>query len=450
MEKNLLSILESVQVIVWGPPTMALLLLTGLYLSIRLGWIQFKYFFTACKLIFEKEKAEGDISTVGSLCAILAATIGTGSIVGVATALRAGGPGALVWMWISAILGMATKYAECLLAVKYRQIDSNGEIIGGPMYYIQESMGKRWIWLAKLFAFFGVVTAILGSGTFPQVNAITSSLKQVFNIPILSVGILITVLSASVIIGGIKSIAKVAEFIVPIMAFLYVGSGLTIMVFNFEKIPTVFTLIFQSAFNPKAVAGGVSGTVIMAVMSSMRSGIARGIYTNEAGLGSAPIIAAAAKTKSSVKQGLISMTSVFFTTIVICSMTGIVIILSGLLNTSTLDGGNLSNIAFKLGMPGNFGMYILTIGLNFFAFTSIIGWCYYGERCWVYLTNNVKWIKYYKVIYIACIAFAPYLELKPIWAMADITNGLMAFPNLVALIILTPVVVKETKNYFEK
>lgn len=447
--ENFLGILEKIQAVVWGPPTMALLIATGLYLTIRLGGIQFKHFGTACKLIFEKEEGQGDVSTFGTLCATLAATIGTGSIVGVATAIRAGGPGALVWMWLSAIVGMATKYAECLLAVKYRKVDQNGQMIGGPMYYIQEGLGKKWIWLAKIFAFFGVVTAIFGSGTFPQVNAITSSTLQTFNLPVLWVGIVITVLSAVVIVGGINSIAKVAEFIVPIMAFLYVGSGIAIMALNAGKIPAAISLIFQSAFNPRAVAGGVSGTVIAAVMSSMRAGIARGIYTNEAGLGSAPIMAAAAQTNSSVKQGLLSMTSVFFTTIVICSMTGIVIVLSGLLDTTALDGGNLSNTAFQVGMPGNFGMYAVTIGLIFFAFTSIIGWCYYGERCIVYLTNSVKSIIPYKIVYITCVALAPYLELKPIWAMADITNGLMAFPNLIALVVLTPIVVKETKLYFE-
>lgn len=353
-------------------------------------------------------------------------------------------------MWVSAFVGMTTKYAEGVLAVKYRTVDENGQIAGGPMYYIQNGLGKNWIWLAKLFSVFGIITALLGCGTFPQVNAITESTSSAFNLPVWIVGIIVTVAVAAVVIGGINSISKVAEFIVPIMAIFYVLGSLLILFINASVIPSVFKSIFESAFNPHAMLGGTSGTVIISVMTGLRTGVARGIYTNEAGLGSSPIVVAAAKTNSCVRQGLISMTSVFFTTIVICTMTGIVVISSGLLDSSALDGSLLSNAAYNNGLPGNIGMYIVSIGLVFFSFTTIIGWCYYGERCLLYLVNSVQFSFLFKIVYIACIAVAPYLSLKPIWLLADITNALMAFPNLIGLLALSPVVISETKLFFEK
>lgn len=445
---SILPILEKIQVLVWGPPTIILLLATGLYFTIRLKGIQIVKLPLAMRAILKKEDGEGDVSVFASLCTTLAATIGTGSIVGVATALRAGGPGALFWMWVSAVVGMATKYAEGVLAVKYRTIDENGQIAGGPMYYIEKGLGKKWKWLARLFAFFGIITAMLGCGTFPQVNAITEASSQTFGVPAWLIGLIVTIAVAAVIIGGIKSIGHVAEVIVPVMAAFYILGSLVILILNIRALPGAFRIIIESAFTPYAMAGGAGGTIMISVMTGMRTGVARGVYTNEAGLGSSPIVVAAAKTKSCVHQGLVSMTSVFFTTIVICTMTGLVVISSGLLNTTDLDGGLLSNAAFNQALPGNLGMYMVTIGLIFFSFTTIIGWNYYGERCLVYLTDSVRFILPYKIIYIMFIAIAPFMSLKAIWYLADITNACMAFPNLIGLLGLSPVVIYETKKYF--
>ncbi len=445
----LTTVLGSIRDAVWGIPTMILLLGTGLLFTVKLKGMSFFRLPRAIKMIFEKEVgAGGDVSPFGSLCTSLAATIGTGSIVGVATALRIGGPGALFWMWVSALLGMSTKYAESLLAVKYRTRDENGQYAGGPMYYIQKGMGKKWIPLAKAFAIFGLITALLGCGTFPQVNSITESMNSLFHVPAWISGLVITVLAAVVILGGIKSISKVAEFVVPIMAALYIGGAIAVLGINFENIPAVFSNIFSAAFNPSSVAGGVTGTVVISVMTSLRTGVARGIYTNEAGLGSSPIVSASAMTNSCVRQGLISMTGVFFTTIVVCTMTGFVILSSGLLETSTIDGGVLASQAFSLGLPGNVGEYIVTIGIVFFSFTTIIGWCYYGERCAVYLTGGTKIIAPYKVVYILMLAVAPFLALEAIWTLADITNALMTFPNLIALLALRKDVVLETERFW--
>lgn len=442
-----MAILESIQEIVWGPVTILLLFATGLYYTIRLKGIQLKLG-KSFQYMLEKEEGHGDVSTFASLCTALAATIGTGSIVGVATALKVGGPGALFWMWISAILGMATKYAECVLAVKFRIKDDKGQMAGGPMYYIENGLGKKFKWLAVLFAFFGTFTALLGCGTFPQVNAIAESVSSAFHISVPIVGAVITILVAVVVFGGITSISKVAEFIVPIMAILYIGGCVIALILNASLIPKAFSRIFHAAFQPYAMGGGIAGTVIISVMTAMRTGVARGVYTNEAGLGSAPIVVAAAQTNSPVRQGLVSMIGVFLTTLIICTMTGLVILTSGLLETTNLDGSILTNTAFQNALPGNIGLYIVSIGLVFFAFTTIIGWCYYGERCVVYLANGTKLVKPFRILYIICIAAAPYLSLQAIWTLADITNALMAFPNLIGLLLLSPVVIKETNAFF--
>ena len=448
--EQLTNILAAIRDAVWGVPTMILLLGTGLLLTIRLKGMSFYRLPRALKMIFEKEEgASGDVSAIGSLCTSLAATIGTGSIVGVATALRAGGPGALFWMWVSALLGMATKYAECLLAVKYRTRDENGNYAGGPMYYIQNGMGKKWIPLAKAFAIFGLITALLGCGTFPQVNSITESVHNLFSIPTWASGLVIAILSGAVILGGIKSISKVAECIVPLMAVLYIGGALAVLVTHAASIPGVFADIFTAAFNPNAVAGGVAGTAVISVITAMRTGIARGIYTNEAGLGSSPIVSASAMTNSCVRQGLISMTGVFITTIVVCTMTGLVVLSSGLLDTSALDGSVLASQAFSISLPGNIGEYIVTIGIIFFSFTTIIGWCYYGERCAVYLSGGTKIIVPYKALYILMLVVAPFLALDAIWTLADITNALMVFPNLISLLALQKDVISETKLFWQ-
>ena len=434
---------------IWGIPTLTVLLGTGLFLTVRLRGLQFVRFPKALKMIFEKEEgADGDVSAFGSLCTSLAATIGTGSIVGVATALRIGGPGALFWMWVSALLGMATKYAESLLAVRFRTVDENGNCSGGPMYYIERGLGRKWTLLAKLFAVFGLMTALFGCGTFPQVNSIAEAANGLWNVPAWVSGTVTVVLSGAVIIGGIKSISRVAEIVVPFMALLYVGGSVAVLCVNSSALPAVVSDVFRSAFSVSSVAGGVTGTVMISVFTAMRTGIARGVYTNEAGLGSSPIASASAKTCSCVRQGLISMTGVFFTTIVVCSMTGFVILSSGLLESSALDGGVLVSRSFGSALPGSAGEYIVTVGIAFFAFTSIIGWCYYGERCAVYLFGGTRVIIPYKIVYLIMLGVAPFLSLQSIWTIADITNALMALPNLIAIWGLHKVVISETKKFF--
>ena len=445
-----MKLLETIQTFVWGPPTLVLLMGTGLYFTYKLRGIQICKFPRALKSIFEKEEGAGDVSPFATLCTTLAADIGTGSIVGVATALRIGGPGAMFWMWVSAFFGMTTKYAESVLAVKYRTKDENGQMAGGPMYYIQNGMGKKYIWLAKLFAIFGVFTALLGCGTFPQVNAITESVNLAFHIPIALVGAIVTVLTAIVILGGIQSISKVAQFVVPFMAIFFIGGSVLILGMNYQALPDAFRQIFTCAFSAESMLGGAAGATVVSLMTVIRTGVARGVYTNEAGLGSSPIVAAAAKTNSCVKQGLISMTSVFFTTLVTCTMTGLVIISSGLMDTTDLSGSPLVTQAYNMHLSHNIGMYIVAVGIIFFSFTTILGWSYYGERCIVYLTGSLKSVKVFKVLYIIAIAAAPFLTLEPIWLMADITNALMIIPNLIALLGLRKVVISETKKFFDR
>ena len=451
-----IDILKGIQSVVWGPITLILLVGTGLYFTIRLGFLQITKLPRAIRYIFEKEKGvegdDGDVSAFASLCTTLAATIGTGSIVGVATALRTGGPGALFWMWVSAFVGMTTKYAEGVLAVKYRTVDENGEIAGGPMYYIQNGMGKKWIWLAKIFAIFGVMTALMGCGTFPQVNAITESAHSAFGLPIWLVGIIVTIAVAAVVLGGIKSISKAAELIVPVMAIFYVLGSIAIMIINADAIPGVFKSIFDAAFHPRAMIGGASGTIIISVMTALQTGVARGVYTNEAGLGSAPIAAAAAQTKEPVRQGLVSMTGTFIDTIVICTLTGLSVVITGAWQVEGLEGVQVTTYAFQNGLPfsNQFCAAILMICLVFFAFTTILGWDYYGERCLEYLTGkDEKKIKIYRWLYILAVFIGPYMTVAAVWTIADIFNGLMALPNMIALFALSGVVVKETKRFFE-
>ena len=336
---------------------------------------------------------------------------------------------------------MATKYAEGLLAIKFRVKDENGQMSGGPMYYIERGLGKKW--LAKLFALFGIGSACLGMGTFAQVNSITSSVDLTFNISPVITGIVITVLVALIIIGGIKSIAKVAEIIVPFMAIFYVIGALIIVFVNIDKVPGAISLIIKSAFTGTAALGGFVGSTMML---ALRSGVSRGVFSNESGLGSAPIATAAAKTNSCVQQGLVTMTGTFFDTIIVCTMTGIILVLTGTWS-SELAGAALTKEAFSIGLP-MIGQYIVGIGLIFFAFTTIIGWNYYGERCTEYLFG-VKGIKPYRIIYIILVAVGPYLKLEFIWVLADIVNGLMAFPNLVALVGLRHIIINETKDYFK-
>ncbi len=450
--------------VVWGLPLIVLILLTGLLLTSRLGLLQIRHLGKALKFMFKNEEdGEGEVTSFGALCTALSATIGTGNIVGVATAIAAGGPGALFWMVLTAFLGMATKYAEGLLAIKYRTIDSEGHVLGGPFYYIENGMGKNWRWLAKIFAFFGAGVGLFGIGTFSQVNGITSAVRNFFDpntmyavtlfgrtyswATVISC-LVLTLCVGLVVIGGLKRIAKVSQVVVPFMAVLYIILALIIICCNIQAVPQAFVTIVKSAFNGSALAGGVMGSMILA----MQKGIARGIFSNESGLGSAPIAAAAAQTKEPVRQGLVSMTGTFIDTIIVCTMTGLAIVIAGTWNTG-LEGVEITTAAFQQGLPFSpvFSAFSLMICLVFFAFTTILGWDYYGERCLEYLFNgNKKAVKIYRYLYIFCVFIGPYMTVAAVWNIADIFNALMAFPNLIALLALNGVVVRETKGYFQR
>lgn len=438
----MLELLNQIDTFVWGPPLLALLVGTGIWLTIRLNLLQVFKLGSALKLIFSaKNDGSGDVNSFRALCTALAATVGTGNIVGVATAVKAGGPGAIFWMWMAAFFGMATKYAECLLAVKYRTVDANGAISGGPMYYIENGLGKKYKPLAVIFAVFGILCAYFGIGTFAQVNSIVEITRISAGIPVIYTGIALTVLVAVVTIGGLKSIARVAGKVVPLMALLYFVTTVGILITFADKVPAAVALIIESAFNPTAASGGFLGAT---VMMAMRNGVARGVFSNESGLGSAPIVAAAAKTKWPAEQGLISMTGTFIDTIIICTLTGLTLVVTGVWQ-GDLNGAAMTEQAFVMGFP-TFGSILLMIGLILFAFTTILGWNYYGERCVEYLLG-VKAILPYRLIFIGLIACGPFLKLEEIWVLADIVNGLMAIPNLIALLALTGVIVAETKKY---
>lgn len=464
------NILGKISDAVWGVPLIVLILAVGLLLTVRTGLVQVLHLPKALKYMLQNEKdGEGDVTSFGALCTALSATIGTGNIVGVATAIAGGGPGALFWMELAAFLGMATKYSEGLLAVKYRQIDSDGNVLGGPFYYIEKGMGANWKWLAKLFAIFGMLVGILGIGTMTQINGITAAVQNFFDPdramvafklgdmsyawPTVISGIIVSFFAALVIIGGIKRIAKVSEIIVPFMAVLYFLCGITLIVINITAVPHAIALVVKSAFCPKAVFGAALGITIR---SAMKSGIARGIFSNESGIGSAPIAAAAAKTKEPVRQGLVCMTGTFFDTIIICTITGLAIVLTGSYEQAmdgTLEGVAITTRAFTVGLPfsNNVCAFLLMICLVFFAFTTILGWDYYSEKCLQYLVGNKKpAILTYRVLYILAVFMGPYLNVSFVWTLADIVNALMAFPNLIALFSLSGVVAAETKAYIQK
>ena len=464
-------ILVKIDNVVWGIPTIVLILVTGLILTIRTRGIQFTKLGRAFKQIFKKNKGEGELSGFSALCTALSATIGTGNIVGVATAIVAGGPGALFWMWFAAILGTATKYAECMLAIKYREVKEDGTVLGGPFYTIEKGMGKKWKWLAVLFAIFGVAAGLLGIGTMTQINGITSAVNMAVKSDIAFTlfgtdytwatvigGAIVTICAALVIIGGLKRISKVAEKVVPTMAIIYIFLGLSVLIMNATKIPAAFALIFKSAFGWQAAAGGVAGFVLKQVMDSMQKGIARGIFSNEAGLGSAPIAAAPVQTKEPVEQGLVNMTGTVIDTLIVCTMTGLAIVIA-FCNpefvplADGLKGVQLTSAAlsFDLGGDGVSVQFLLMLCLAFFAFTTILGWDYYSEKCLEYITNGkMKFVMVYRFIYIVMIAIGPYFTVDAVFTIADITNGLMAIPNCISLIVLSGVVAKETKSYFDR
>ncbi|PSW21526.1 sodium:alanine symporter family protein [Photobacterium sanctipauli] len=443
----LYNFLQTIDNLVWGPPLLLLLVGTGFYFTLRLGLLQVRHLPLALGYLFKGNKgkqSQGDVSSFAALCTALSATIGTGNIVGVATAIKLGGPGALFWMWLAAFFGMATKYAECLLAVKYRETDANGQMIGGPMYYLEKGAGQKW--LAKLFALFALGVACFGIGTFPQANAIVDAAYLSFEMPREITVVILTLLVAVVTLGGVKSIASVASKVVPAMALFYIVACIMVLGAQYAAIPEAVQLVINSAFTGHAASGGFVGA---GIMLAIQSGIARGVFSNESGLGSAPMAAAAAKTDSCVKQGLISMTGTFFDTIIICTMTGLTLVVTGAWQTD-YAGAAMTSYAFASGLDATLiGPMMVTIGLMFFAFTTILGWNYYGERCVTYLFG-VKAIRPYKVFFLVLIAAGAFMKLDMIWLIADIVNGLMAVPNLIGLILLRDVIITETKQYFQQ
>lgn len=454
--------------IAWGIPMLCLIMGGGLLLTIRLKGMQFKRLGLALKYMLKNEEdGEGEVTSFGALCTALSATVGTGNIVGVATAILVGGPGALFWMFVAACIGMATKYAEGLLSIKYRVIDKDGHVLGGPFYYIERGMGKKWTWLAKLFAIFGCLAGLMGIGTITQVNGVASAVETFVDPQeqhiALTIGgmdytwatvvtaVVVAVAVALVIIGGIKRISKVSETIVPFMIVIYIVITLAILIFNIKELPAAFVSVIKGAFGLDAAAGGVLGAIFIA----MQKGVARGVFSNEAGLGSAPIAAAAAKTNEPVRQGLVTMTGTFIDTIIVCMMTGFSILVTGANNVEGLEGAAVTAQAFGAGLPWaqQVGAFFLMLCLALFAFTTILGWDYYAERCLEYLLGGKKnsvVLTMFRWLYILAVLIGPFLTVSAVWTIADIFNGFMAIPNLIALIVLSGIVVKETKAYFEK
>lgn len=468
---------DKVDGLVWGVPLIGAILVTGLLLTfiLRLSHVfnlkrAFKYM-----LHTEDGDVKGEVSSFGALCTALSATIGTGNIVGVATAIGTGGPGALFWMEVAAFFGMATKYAEGLLAVKYREVTPDGKVLGGPFYYIEKGLGKKWKWLAIAFAFFGVAAGVMGIGTITQIHGITSAVQRFFDPSfnptdmstgvqlfgttysgaVVVAGLIVTICVGLVVIGGLQRIAKVSTVIVPFMALFYVVIVVLLLLGNLSKVTAALELIVRAAFNPSAFTGGMVGTIFIA----MQKGIARGIFSNEAGLGSAPIAAAAAKTNEPARQGLVCMTGTFIDTIVICTMTGLAIVVTGAWEPSLgLKGVDITIEAFSRGLSflgphsGAISSFFLMTALTFFAFTTILGWDYYSEKCLEYLVGSErkKIVKIYRLIYVLVVFVGPYLTVSVVWGLADTFNGLMAFPNLIALILLSPTVAACTKDYFHR
>jgi AGCS family alanine or glycine:cation symporter len=428
---------------IWGEYLLIpLLTLVGVYLTIGLRAMPWRRIPQALKQLWQgrlKDEKEGDISPFQALMTELSATIGTGNIAGVATAIYFGGPGAIFWMWVIALFGMATKYAEGLLAVKYREVDSLGQHVGGPMYYIKNGLGKRWYWLGAIFAFFGMCAAF-GIGNMVQSNSLADELHATFSIPLWVTGVVLATLAGAVILGGIKRIAEVAAKLVPFMGIAYFTGALIILLIHFKQVPHALEMIVTDAFTGTAASGGFAGATIW---MALRWGFARGIFSNEAGLGSTPIAHAAARTNDPVKQGMIAMLGPLIDTLIICTMTALVIITTGVWDSGE-TGAPLSSLAFNTGLPGP-GSYIVSFGLMIFAFTTILGWSYYGERCAEYLFGTGI-ILPYRIAWLIAVITGAVTKLNLVWTLADVMNGLMAMPNLVALLLLSPVVFSMTRQ----
>tara|TARA_B100001105_G_scaffold60894_1_gene47071 strand:- start:183 stop:1529 length:1347 start_codon:yes stop_codon:yes gene_type:complete len=434
--------------LIWGEYLLIpMLAFVGVYLTIGLFAMPWRKIPLAICVLWrgrqETIKQKGDISPFQALMTELSATVGTGNIVGVATAIYFGGPGAIFWMWVIALFGMATKYAEAVLAVTYRETDKNGNYVGGPMYYIRNGLGKNWRWMAGLFSFFAMFAAF-GIGNMVQSNSVADEMYSTFEIPFWVTGFVMSICVSLVIIGGVKRIAKVASKLIPFMAIAYVIAASVIVIMNYEKIPGVIILIIESAFNGTAASGGFLGA---SVWMAIQMGFARGIFSNEAGLGSAPIAHAAAKTNNPVNQGMIAMLGVFIDTIIICSLTAFVILLTGAFE-SGYKGASMTSLAFSSGLHG-YGNYVVSFGLILFAFTTILGWSYYGERCASYLFG-IKIIIFYRIFWIIATFTGAVIKLEFVWIFADIANGLMALPNLLALLLLSPLIFIKTRQHFAK
>lgn len=427
----------------WGPVMLVLLLGTGLYLSIGLGFLTIRKLPKAIKLLSRGGEGQGagDISPFSALMTSLSATIGTGNIAGVATALALGGPGALLWMWVTALVGTATKYSEAVCAVKFREQDERGNYSGGPMYYIRNGLHKRWHWLGFAFAIFGSLAGF-GIANTVQSNSVSQVLNETFSVPPLATGLVLMLLVGSVILGGIRRIANVASWLVPIMAIAYILMSLVVLLSHVEEIPRAFGVIFDSALNGSAAAGGFAGATVWA---ALRFGVARGIFSNEAGLGSAPIAHAAARTNEPVQQGMIAMLGTFIDTLVVCTMTGLVIVIMDVLPSGE-NGAALTSMAFANAFPG--GEYIVSLGLCLFAFTTMIGWSFYGERCVVFLFGT-RGIMPFRLAWVVVIPIGTVMNLELVWLIADTLNAFMAIPNLIALLLLSPLVFRISKAYFK-
>ncbi len=445
--ETLTKIVTEIDGLVWGPPMLLLILGTGFFLQLKFKFMPLYRIGTGFAMIWRSRKSEegakGDITPFAALMTAMAATVGTGNIVGVATALSVGGPGALFWMWMTALVGMATKYAEVVLAVHYRETDEHGQQLGGPMFAIKNGLKRKWHWLAALFAIFGGISTF-GIGNMIQAKSIADAMQATFSVSPWVTGIILMIITGVVLLGGVRRIGAVAEKLVPFMCVAYVVTALVILCIYVDRLPAAFALIFEHAFSPAAATGGFTGATIML---AIRHGVARGVFSNEAGLGTAGIAQAAGQSKSPVQSGLIGMMGTFLDTIVACSMTGLVLLVTGVWN-SGVNGAALSASAFELALPG-FGQYMLSMSLVLFAFTTILGWAYYGEKCWGYFFG-AKVEKIFRILTTLCVPIGALMQLDFAWLITDVLNGLMAIPNLISLILLSPVVVALTNAYFKK